>query len=278
MRILFITLTVIEFCRCVAEDGTQVLESCINVNGEASECLESEIIQQGAKSQGQPSKHSPLSARATTDRMVRLGADLGEVQEVMAEHEEKGVEIFGKIEEARQYMQEIVFRNEEYESVRHQCRNNHELCAFWATLGECDNNPLFMQTQCAPICKSCRMIDTSYRCSHLFPATHNALYPGDLDKLFERIISEPGYQIYDPKVLSRPNYLPNDVPENANYSVGMWLVQFDGMLSQQQAKRMIELGQDAGFDRSEEVLEDRPDGTFTTGPIDGRTSTTAVSA
>jgi len=34
------------------------------------------------------------------------------------------------------------------------CRNSHKLCAFWSSLGECENNS-FMTTQCGPSCHSC---------------------------------------------------------------------------------------------------------------------------
>ena len=43
------------------------------------------------------------------------------------------------------------------------CTNNHELCSFWASIGECDNNPSFMVTKCAPACLSCHKIDYSSR-------------------------------------------------------------------------------------------------------------------
>ena len=43
------------------------------------------------------------------------------------------------------------------------CRNKHELCSFWASVGECEKNP-FMLTHCGPSCQSCtteNIIDTN---------------------------------------------------------------------------------------------------------------------
>jgi hypothetical protein len=35
------------------------------------------------------------------------------------------------------------------------CQNQHEHCEFWASKGECDNNPKFMLTNCQQACQSC---------------------------------------------------------------------------------------------------------------------------
>merc|ERR1711933_254510 len=36
-----------------------------------------------------------------------------------------------------------------------KCRNNHELCSFWAEMGECDKNEAYMLLNCGPSCQSC---------------------------------------------------------------------------------------------------------------------------
>lgn len=43
------------------------------------------------------------------------------------------------------------------------CRNTHTSCSYWASMGECKNNPSFMVTKCAPACLSCHKIDYDMR-------------------------------------------------------------------------------------------------------------------
>jgi hypothetical protein len=37
------------------------------------------------------------------------------------------------------YMENIVFQDPSYKDVKKTCRNREENCAFWASVGECDN-------------------------------------------------------------------------------------------------------------------------------------------
>jgi prolyl 4-hydroxylase len=94
------------------------------------------------------------------------------------------------------------------------CRNRHELCAFWAVVGECDDNPAYMHAHCGPSCRSCHRHTTDMkkntindtdnilqeedddeRCRRLVddqkePALNR---PGDVNRLFERIVHQaPG--------------------------------------------------------------------------------------
>ena len=43
-----------------------------------------------------------------------------------------------------QYMVREVFVEDEYKSVRDQCRNKKEDCSYWASTGECEKNVRFM--------------------------------------------------------------------------------------------------------------------------------------
>jgi hypothetical protein len=56
-----------------------------------------------------------------------------------------------RLERARFYLNEIVRADDFYEPVWTACRNREEHCAFWAELGECDTNPTYMNTHCAPM-------------------------------------------------------------------------------------------------------------------------------
>ena len=59
------------------------------------------------------------------------------------------------IRSAEQYMREEVMVKDKYDSVRGDCRLRHRLCAFWASIGECDANANYMGSNCAPVCSAC---------------------------------------------------------------------------------------------------------------------------
>ena len=122
-----------------------------------------------------------------------------------------------------------------------------------------------MQMQCAPSCKTCHMIDFHYRC----PMPENipeidAWKPGDLNKMFERIVAEvPNVTIH-----SRPS-------EVESKEDGPWVLTIDQFLSIDECERLIELGYTRGYERSADVGKMNFDGTFEEFVNDGRTSTNA---
>jgi hypothetical protein len=83
-----------------------------------------------------------------------FAADLGEPQLLDATYSD---EILETVERARSYVQNKVMVDEKYEKVRSICKNNHQNCAFWSVLGECENNPAYMNVNCAPLCNSCEV-------------------------------------------------------------------------------------------------------------------------
>jgi prolyl 4-hydroxylase len=109
----------------------------------------------------------------------------------------------------------------------------------------------------------------------LDPDAKDALSPGDLDEMFERIITEPYYQQFEPKVLSRPEYAPGDSAETADYKIGIWMIQFEKAATEEEADRLIELGGFLGYERSSDVGEELEDGTHDKYVNTGRTSTNA---
>jgi hypothetical protein len=108
------------------------------------------------------------------------------------------------------------------------------------------------------------------------PNAVDALYPGDLDKMFLNIITDPVYQQYEPRVVSRPSLAPGDTKETADYLVGgPWMVIFENTVTAEEAQRLRELGDEMGYKRSEDVGTKKEDGTFTSVVNSGRTSTNA---
>ena len=189
------------------------------------------------------------------------------------------------IKETIVYMETFVLR----ENPAHQlsaetidkCLLRDELCSFWAAIGECDNNPAFMITTCAPSCRSCHMVDLNNRCP-IDPNAKPALIPGSLNTMFERIVSEAadGYSV---TVHSRPPADPTDstttkdvaLSEEIDLAQPPWIVTMDGFLDDEECDYLIKKGYESGYERSEDVGEEKFDGTFDSVESEGRTSENA---
>lgn len=199
------------------------------------------------------------------------GSDLGEPQGYMKDHHD---EILAKIEQSRAYMEQVR-ANDFYEPVHKLCVNKHADCSYWAVQGECDNNPKYMRASCAPACQSCEMLHVRTRCPKPGPNETLAMYPGDLDRMFHRLLEDPEFEKYEPRALSRPDFAEGDTPENADYALGMWLVVLENIVNEEEANRMIELANIRGYERSADVGEELEDGTFGDDVNEDRTSTNA---
>ena len=128
---------------------------------------------------------------------IQLGSNsYGEDQDCQGQYKE---ELLSRVEKMDKYMAEEVSKPE-YDKVRAECKNRHKLCVFWAYQGECDANPSFMLTNCAPACETCRLIDFDYRCP-TNPNAKESVKAGDLNKMFTRITTEMDHVT----IHSRPN-------------------------------------------------------------------------
>ena len=88
-------------------------------------------------------------------------ADYGVPQTVEGE---QSALIANNILQSREYMETIVMVNETFDKVRDLCRNKHEFCSFWSSIGECEKNPSYMQTNCGPACQTCEVCRLSFSC------------------------------------------------------------------------------------------------------------------
>lgn len=84
-------------------------------------------------------------------------------------------------------------------------------------------------------------IPYSERCP-IDPNAISAWKPGDLNKLFEKLTAEPYKSQYDVDILSSPST-----------TGGPWIITMENVLGAREAHRLIELGHDAGYERSSEV-------------------------
>lgn len=61
------------------------------------------------------------------------------------------------------YFYDEVLSMPEYKDVRSRCNNRNELCAFWAAVGECETNRVFMLPNCPLACRLCLLKYTHLR-------------------------------------------------------------------------------------------------------------------
>jgi hypothetical protein len=209
------------------------------------------------------------------ERFTR-GGDLGVVQEWDDRDRENTGEqaVLAKIALDREYRRNFLADSSQ-KRWHDKCRNRHELCTAWALEGECGRNFAFMKTGCPVACRSCDWLDVEERCRP-DPDESDSLIPGDLDRLFERIASDPEIQRrFQPVVLSRPSYALGDDAESASYQIGMWLVLLKTFLSEEEARRMVGLTERSGLQPSEGGEVSR-DGDYISSVSDYRTSWNTV--
>ena len=116
------------------------------------------------------------------------------------------------------------------------------------------------------------MLDLNFRCP-LNQTEPNALQPGDLNRMFERIVNDEYYQKFEPLVKSMPN--PTDAQKAIGVIDGPWVVVLDNFLSPEECERLIELGAIEGYKPSADVGKKNFDGTYDSSVNSGRTSTNA---
>ncbi len=217
------------------------------------------------------------------------GFSMGEAQKIANENLlTKTLEV---MIETSQYMSTIVMntKNDEYHSTRRDCRNQDPFCAHFAAEGGChpDHEDYeWMVLNCAPVCQTCELIDFEVRC----PIPENAVEAlsrdgGDngLNAMFERIIGERDLtqnQIrdgmedleYNATVYSRPLDV-NGGDESEDVIDGPWVVLLENFLTDEECKRLIEIGHDLGYERSSETTTHR-DGTFSQNQVSTRRTST----
>ena len=171
-----------------------------------------------------------------------------------------------RITQSIEYM-ELVYNEELYQKVRHGCKNLHEDCSLWASVGECTKNPGYMELNCAPACMCCDKLDINSRCP-ILPDNPIIWKAGDLNTLMERIVDDADgtgeYQRYNPQALSRPKLkLDGTVAPSGSISEkdGPWVVLLENFVSSEEADRLVELGKQQGYERSAGVGKPKHDGT-----------------
>jgi len=139
----------------------------------------------GTCSEGNGNSSEPDLSKALGEktRLQSLMRDYGEEQ--LVEGELASATLLA-MKETIVYMENFVFRENPTHNMSAdiigKCLLRDKLCSFWAAIGECEKNPGFMITTCAPSCKSCHMIDLKNRCP-IDPNAKPALVQGSLNSM-----------------------------------------------------------------------------------------------
>lgn len=116
------------------------------------------------------------------------------------------------------------------EKVDSNCRDEHAMCATWASQDECELNAGFMERSCPVSCNSCaRLRDIKLVCRRDWD-TPAAIQPGGVNRMFEGLV-EALKPTHESKVhvMSRP-------PD------GPWVVVVDDFLEDFEVEALLEKG------------------------------------
>jgi len=211
--------------------------------------------------------------------------------------EPKYVEIRRRNREVRfqidAYMRGTIFKEngEEMEPwMVAECKNKHETCSYWATIGECQSNQGYMESHCAPSCFACHKVDYGSRCTlNPWEISPDAWKPGDLNQFFENLISNPWYSS-NLTIWSQPELEGGINAEDLSFQMDKlqmnkcfesqptkvkppWVISIKNFLTSKECQVLIELGTELGYERSAtQSGEKNLDGTYKRRTVSSRTS------
>lgn len=207
------------------------------------------------------------------EMLIEGSKTFGVEQEVSGEN---ALETLLVIRQSLSYMDLFVNAENPTHSMSEQttqaCQNKMSLCSFWSAIGECVVNLSFMLTNCAPACQSCHKIDFETRCPPRDPNEKPAWLPGDMHRMFDRIVTQTTYP--DVTVYSRSHQsTTSESTIQIDKQHDPWVITIDNFLTDEECDTMIQLGYDHGYERSKDVSSlKNDDGTFQGYENDRRTS------
>ena len=94
-------------------------------------------------------------------RLTEESGKFGVPQEIVGD---KSKVVGRRVREMIVYMNSIIIDSQledpEYaDQILSDCRNEEDLCCFWAVEGECEANEGYMTQSCGPCCKTCDLYD-----------------------------------------------------------------------------------------------------------------------
>ena len=167
-------------------------------------------------------------------------------------------EVRSIISETISYMKKIS-TDETYKDIFHECKNEDSQCSLWALDDGCDDNPKYMKDSCAPACKSCaHLLELKQKCSLAPDSSLDAIRPGEMTQLFEKMIYVADRMRLEPKVWSRPaknsSISPScekDITNPCDSRDGPWVITLENFLSDEEINHLLDWGKRMRYERSE---------------------------
>ena len=171
---------------------------------------------------------------------------------------QRAEEVQNVISETISYMNQLS-TDETHKEIFHQCKNKDSQCSQWALDDGCDDNPKYMKDSCAPACKSCDyLLALKQKCSLAPDSSLDAIRPGEMTQLFEKMIHAAYRMGLEPTVWSRPAKnngispsCENDVTNPCNSRDGPWVITLENFLSDEEVKHFLDWGKRMRYKRSE---------------------------
>lgn len=120
-----------------------------------------------------------------------------------------------------------------------------------STNSACEDNAKYMFANCAAVCRQCHLFDYDARCPSDPDEPFALSEAGELNKLFERILTTPEFEKFGLKVLSQPNPPTDDILD------GPWVVTMDTFLSDAESDRLIQMGDEIGYMESKHFIANK---------------------
>lgn len=181
---------------------------------------------------------------------------------------------------SEEYIEELENELEDYRRVRAYVRNADPFCLLLAANDYCTQPgfSVWFTTHCCIACRTCHLLHYYSDCPMAGEERGKpAIKSGDLHATFHRITTDQEImQKYQPVIHSHG--MPNGVywPENDDISdlkYSPWVVTLENVLSDNECDRLIKLGKQAGYERSEGISDELNEhGEYDSSTVDYRTS------
>ena len=262
---------------CVAEQSPDDDEARTDYSSSSTEYTQKAQPQQASIHQSHNQHQQDQTTNDDSDIDYHELATMYGVPQNMPENSLQAIQM--RLRQTHRYMTDIVHSNTPSplnavytHKVKLQCKNRDPNCVFWASVGECENNPTYMLLKCAPSCFSCEQLDFNHRCGNTnqMDESTNVWQAGDLHKMFQRITTDRYYvDKYHPTILCQPG------DPNPTTGDSPWIVLLEDFVSDEECDALIQLGYQQGYERSEDVGDSKFDGTYGSVRSEGRTSENA---